>query len=281
MSNIAVIGIVGNSVFLPVDRFHQGGETVEASSIHFEPGGKGFNQAVAAKRCGANVSFLAAVGKEYRKEFSDFLDGEGIKHTLVFKDESTAFAAIVTDKTGSNHVTVYQGAQLTALDVALFEDSIRSADILLLNNEVAEEVNVEAIRIAKMHGVRVILNPAPARVTSSYIIDQVDLFTPNEHELLGIENKENVIVTLGAKGCLIKSTDEILPTASFGAAVDTTGAGDTFNGVLTAMISKGYPLNKSARIANTVASLGVTRKYAVSSIPSSDEICQIIRNLNL
>ena len=281
MSNIAVIGIVGNSVFLPVDRFHQGGETVEASSIHFEPGGKGFNQAVAAKRCGANVSFLAAVGKEYRKEFSDFLDGEGIKHTLVFKDESTAFAAIVTDKTGSNHVTVYQGAQLTALDVALFEDSIRSADILLLNNEVAEEVNVEAIRIAKMHGVRVILNPAPARVTSSYIIDQVDLFTPNEHELLGIENKENVIVTLGAQGCLIKSTDEILPTASFGAAVDTTGAGDTFNGVLTAMISKGYPLNKSARIANTVASLGVTRKYAVSSIPSSDEICQIIRNLNL
>ena len=163
MSNIAVIGIVGNSVFLPVEKFHEGGETVEALSLHFEPGGKGFNQAVAARRCGTNVSFLAAVGREYRTEFAEFLDKEGISHTLVYKDDSTAFAAIVTDKTGSNHVTVYQGAQLSARDVSLFEESIKTADILLLNNEVLEEVNVEAIKIAKKHGVKCILNPAPAR----------------------------------------------------------------------------------------------------------------------
>ena len=281
MSKIAVIGIVGNSVFLPVEKFHEGGETVEALSLHFEPGGKGFNQAVAARRCGANVSFLAAVGREYRKEFSDFLDGEDIKHTLAFKDESTAFAAIVTDKTGSNHVTVYQGAQLSPSDVSLFEDSIKDADILLLNNEVSEDVNVEAIKIAKKHGVKCILNPAPARATSSYVIDSIDLFTPNEHELLGIEDKENVLVTLGAKGCLIKSTNEMIPGTSFGAAIDTTGAGDTFNGVLTAMLTRGYTLGESAKIANTVAALGVTRKHAVSSIPTSLEIEEIIRNKTL
>ncbi len=276
MSNIAVIGIIGNSVFLPVDHFHKGGETIEATSVHFEPGGKGFNQAVAAKRCGAEVSFLAAVGYEYRKEFSDYLDNEGIDHTLVFKDESTAFAAIVTDKSGSNHVTVYQGAQLSPADVLLFEDSIKKADILLLNNEVTEAVNVEAIKIAKKHGVKCILNPAPARVTSDLVLDGIDLFTPNEHELLGIEEKKNVIVTLGASGCLIKPTGEKIPGASFGAAVDTTGAGDTFNGVLTAMLASGYTLENSAKIANKVAALGVTRKYAASSIPTANEIKEII-----
>ena len=141
MSRIAVIGIIGNSVFLPVEKFHVGGETVEASSIHFEPGGKGFNQAVAAARCGATVSFLAAVGREYGREFAEFLDGEGIRHTLVKKDDSTAFAAIVTDQAGSNHVTVYQGAQLSANDIRLFEDEIKNADILLFPRWITDAVN--------------------------------------------------------------------------------------------------------------------------------------------
>ena len=276
MSNIAVIGIIGNSVFLPVEKFHEGGETVEALSLHFEPGGKGFNQAVAAKRCGADVSFLAAVGFEYRKEFSDFLDNEGIDHTLVFKDESTAFAAIVTDKTGSNHVTVYQGAQLSPADVTAFEASIKKADILLLNNEVSEQVNIEAIKIAKKYGIKCILNPAPARKTADFIIDNVDLFTPNEHETLGIEDKENVVMTLGSKGCLIKSTGETIPAVKCGTVVDTTGAGDTFNGALCAMLADGHSIQESAKIANSIAAIGVTRRHAVSSIPLNDEIREIL-----
>jgi len=275
MSKIAVIGIIGNSVFLPVERFHEGGETVEASSIHFEPGGKGFNQAVAAARCGAEVSFLAAVGFEYREDFADFLDKEKVSYTLVLKDASTAFAAIVTDKSGSNHVTVYQGAQLSASDVLLFEEKIKSADILLLNNEVSEEVNIEAIKIAKKNGVKCILNPAPARATDRFILENVDLFTPNEHETLGIDDNENVIITLGKRGCLIKSTGDTIPAVNSGKVVDTTGAGDTFNGVLTAMIAEGKSLTDAARIANRVAALGVTRKYAVSSIPTSEEIEKI------
>ena len=276
MSNIAVIGIIGNSVFLPVEKFHEGGETVEALSLHFEPGGKGFNQAVAAKRCGADVSFLAAVGFEYRKEFTDFLDNEGIDHTLVFKDESTAFAAIVTDKTGTNHVTVYQGAQLSPADVTAFEASIKKADILLLNNEVSEQVNIEAIKIAKKYGIKCILNPAPARKTADFIIDNVDLFTPNEHETLGIEDKENVVMTLGSKGCLIKSTGETIPAVKCGTVVDTTGAGDTFNGALCAMLADGHSIQESAKIANSIAAIGVTRRHAVSSIPSNDEIREIL-----
>lgn len=276
MSKIAVVGIIGNSVFLPVRRFHEGGETVEASSIHFEAGGKGFNQAVAARRCGAEVSFFAAVGREGLNEFSSFLDAEGIRHTLVSKDASTAFAAIVTDSAGSNRVTVYQGAELALADVSLFENEIRDADILLLNNEVPECVNIEALRLAKKYGTKCILNPAPARLTDKYILENVDLFTPNEHEILGIEYKNNVIVTLGKKGCLIKETGEIVPACNFGVVVDTTGAGDTFNGSLAAMLSVGKSLRESAKIANRVAALGVTRKYAVSSIPTSTEIQSII-----
>ena len=277
MSKIAVIGIVGNSVFLPVEKFHEGGETVEASSVHFEPGGKGFNQAVAAARCGAEVSFLGAVGKEYRQEITEFLENENIRHTLVFKDGSTAFAAIVTNKSGSNHVTVYQGVQLSTEDVSVFEEEIKSSDILLLNNEVDERVNVKALEIARRYGVKCVLNPAPARKSDTFILNNVDLFTPNEHEALGIEDKENIIMTLGKKGCLIKSTGEIIPAVNSGKTVDTTGAGDTFNGVLCAMLASGLDVGVSAKIANKVASLGVTRRYAVSSIPTKEEI-KLIQN---
>ena len=273
MSKIAVIGIVGNSVFLPVERFHVGGETVEASDVHFEPGGKGFNQAVAAARFGAEVAFLGAVGGDFFESADSFLKNEGIRSCLALKrDKKTAFAAIVTEASGANRVTVYQGAELSPEDVLGFADEIQSADILLLNNEVPEAVNLEAVRIARAAGVFVILNPAPARATDSYILDTVDLFTPNEHETLGLEDKKNVIVTLGKRGSRDSECGEIIPPFDFGSAVDTTGAGDTFSGVLAAALAEGANRRAAIRLATAASSLGVTRKYAVSSIPDRDEI---------
>lgn len=272
MSKVAVIGIVGNSVFLPVEKFHVGGETVEAKSVHFELGGKGFNQAVAAARYGVSVSFLAAVGKDCYDTVKEFLDNEKIDGTLIEKQENTAFAAIVTDAKGSNRVTVYQGAQLLAEDVAVFENAIKNADILLLNNEVAEAVNVKAIEIAKRYGIKIILNPAPARKTCDYILQNVDLFTPNEHETLGLEEKENVIMTVGKRGCVVKKGNKTIPAVEIGSVVDTTGAGDTFNGVLAATLAEGQDLINAVMTANLASSIGVTRKYAVSSIPTRKEI---------
>ncbi len=277
MNKIAVIGIVGNSVFLPVEKFHEGGETVEAKSVHFEPGGKGFNQAVAAARFGAEVSFFAAVGNDSLDKIQDFLQNEGIDAVLVEKSDPTAFAAIVTDKSGSNHVTVYQGAQLESADVSLFEQHIKNADILLINNEVSEQINLEAVKIAKANGVKVILNPAPARKTDPFILQNVNLFTPNEHETLGIENNKNVVKTLGKNGCLIAETGKIIPALSVGTVVDTTGAGDTFNGVLAAVLSGGIELETAAKTANAASSIGVTRKYAVSSIPTKTEILKRLK----
>lgn len=272
MSKVAVIGIVGNSVFLPVEKFHVGGETVEAKSVHFELGGKGFNQAVAAARYGVSVSFLATVGKDSYNNVKEFLDNEKIDGTLIEKQENTAFAAIVTDAKGSNRVTVYQGAQLLAEDVAVFENAIKNADILLLNNEVAEEVNIKAIEIAKRYGIKIILNPAPARKTCDYILQNVDLFTPNEHETLGLEEKENVIMTVGKRGCVVKKGNKTIPAVEIGSVVDTTGAGDTFNGVLVATLAEGQDLINAVMTANLASSIGVTRKYAVSSIPTRKEI---------
>ena len=272
MSKIAVIGLVGNSAFLSVDKFHEGGETVHARSVHFEPGGKGYNQAVAAARYGAEVSFLGAVGEDGYESIRAFSEAEGIDAVLVKKDDATAFATIITNAEGANQVTVYPGARLDDEDVTLFERQIAEADVLLINNEVPEEVNVRAVEIAKANGTRVILNPAPARVTCQYILDNVSLFTPNEHETEGLEEKTNLIVTLGAKGCLLKETDEIIPAVHIGETVDTTGAGDTFNGVLAVMLAEGATLREAAERATIASGIGVTRKFAATSIPNKEDI---------
>lgn len=272
MSKIAVIGLVGNSAFLSVDKFHEGGETIHARSVHFEPGGKGYNQAVAAARYGAEVSFLGAVGEDGYESIRAFSEAEGIEAMLVKKQDATAFAAIITNAEGANQVTVYPGARLDAADVSLFERQIAEADVLLINNEVPEEVNVRAVELAKANGTRVILNPAPARKTSPYILENVSLFTPNEHETEGLEKKANLVVTLGAKGCLLKETGETVPAVHVGDTVDTTGAGDTFNGVLAVMLAEGATLREAAERASIASGIGVTRKFAASSIPTKADI---------
>ena len=275
MSKVAVIGLVGNSAFLSVNEFHKGGETLVANDIHFEPGGKGFNQAVAAARYGAEVSFLGALGNDYVHEAESFCIKENIKSFLAVKKENTPYAAIITDKSGNTRVTVYQGARLEGADVDLFAKEISTSDVLLINNEVPEEVNVKAVEIAVKSNTRVIMNPAPSRRISPYLLEKVFMFTPNEHETKGLESLNNVIVTLGSKGCFIRGTEETVPAVSLGKAVDTTGAGDTFNGVLAAMIACGADLKEAVKKATVAAGLSVTKKYAVSSIPRKEEIDNI------
>ncbi len=271
MSKVAVIGIVGNSVFLPVEKFHIGGETVEATDARFELGGKGFNQAVAAARMGADVSFLAAAGSDSIENIRAFFKKEEINAVMVEKDKPTAFAAIVTNPEGANRITVYQGAQLDTSDVDAFKAEIESADILLLNNEVSEEVNLAAVRIAEAAGVKIILNPAPYRKTDKEILDASYLFTPNEHEAEGLDSYPNVIQTLGSRGCLIKAENKIIPPISV-KAVDTTGAGDTFNGVLAAALADGMAMSEAVTLAVRGSGLSVTKQGAVSSIPYRKDI---------
>lgn len=283
MARIAIIGLVGRSMFFEVPRFHSGGETITAKSLYEEWGGKGFNQAVAAARQDTAVSFLGAVNAADAKAIKDFCLKEGIRATLATKKKPTATAAILTDGTGETRVTVYPGAELEVKDVDGFAGSIAMADFLLLNNEVPEAVNLAAVAIAKQYGVKIIFNPAPARKLPKAIVEAVTIFTPNEFEekllassfqLLGDDGlranssklKAEVVTTLGAKGCRIGSTGEVVPAPAV-KAVDSTGAGDTFNAVLAVRLAEGEELREACVAANEAAAQSVAVRFVLPSIP--------------
>ena len=269
MATIAVIGLVGRSQFFEVPRFHQGGETITASSLFCEWGGKGFNQAVAAARQGADVRFLGAVNAADLAPLQDFCHSESISEFLATRPEPTATAAILTDGTGETRVTVYPGAALCADDIMDFVVDIGRADFLLLNNEVPEAVNLAALEIAKRFGTKIIYNPAPARTLPKEIREAVDIFTPNEfeeNELIDIPTNSEVVTPLGAKGCRIRSTGEVIPAPKV-KAVDSTGAGDTFNAVLAVRLAEGSSLVDACRAAVDAASQSVTRRFVIPSIP--------------
>ena len=280
MSKIAVIGIAGESVFLSVDKFGVSGETVQAKDCHNELGGKGFNQALAVSRYGEKVSFLCACYSGDVERFSKIAEQNGIKAFFIEKEKCSPYAVITTDKNGDNQVVVYRGVELNEKDVDLFAKEIKTADILLINNEVPISVNEKAIKIAKENGVKVVLNPAPTRKYNKEFLDKIDLFTPNEHETEGLKEYQNVVVTLGDKGCFIKSENEIIPAKKVQTVVDTTGAGDTFNGVLVACLANGEDIKTACEKANVASAIKVMRKYILESIPFKEEIDSFLENKN-
>ena len=268
---IACVGLVGESVFLRVPCFHEGEETVRASDMFDEPGGKGFNQAVAAARAGAIVSFLGAVGSDgYSLAAEAFLEKENIKPFLARKRGRTAYAVILTDTEGRNRVTVCPGAELDTADAESFVPEIAAADILLLSNEVPDAVNDFCADIAQRYGTRIIINPAPRCRIPERLKRQVFMFTPNEYEAEELNGLNNCVITLGGRGCLIKCTNEFIPAENV-TAVDTTGAGDTFTGVLAAILGKGETLSAAAKTASKAAAIAVTRRGAASAIPYGRE----------
>ena len=273
MARIAIIGLVGRSLFFDVPRFHSGGETIHATGFHEEWGGKGFNQAVAAARQGAGVAFLGKVGCEAdSRAVSDFCKAEGIVPVVHFSESSlwpTACAAILTDGTGETRVTVARGNELDEADVDFgFKDKIAAADVLLLNNEVPDEVNLRASEIAAEHGVRIVYNPAPARPIPAELASRVFLFTPNEFEESSLGDVScEVVTTLGARGCRIRSTGEVVPAVSCGRPVDSTGAGDTFTATLAVRLAEGESLLDACRAANAAAGQSVTVRYVIPSLP--------------
>jgi len=280
MPKISVVGICGNSIFMYADHFHQNGETLVADSVFEEIGGKGINQAVAAKRMGAEVSFLAAIGDDEngKKCIKAAEENDINAHFKVKNGKTTPFAFILTDKNGENRVTEYKTAELDEDDVFSFEEEIASSDILLLQQEVPSCVNEKAVEIAKKHNIKVILNPAPIRDISDDMAKNVFAVTPNEQEIQAIDvNRfENCITTLGKKGCLINGKTSV--SAIEVKAVDTTGAGDTFNGVLAVCIAEGMDLEKACKYAVTASGISVGRKYVLNAIPYREETERKMKN---
>ena len=254
-------------MFFDVPCFHTGGETITAYGYYEEWGGKGFNQAVAAARQGAAVTFLGAVNASDAKSIRDFCRNEGVDAMLVAKEKPTSCAAILTDGTGETRVTVCPGAELAAKDVKEFAPAIATADFLLLNNEVPEEVNLAAVELAGKYGTKIIFNPAPSRPLPDVIKGSVSIFTPNEFEAETVADVPGeVVTTLGANGCRIRSTEEVVPAPQV-KAVDSTGAGDTFNAVLAVRLAEGESLRDACAAANEAASRSVAVRYVMPSLP--------------
>ena len=275
------------------------GQTLLGTSFKTGPGGKGSNQAIAAHRCGADVTMVTKVGKDvFADMVRDFYKKEGMDTSWFFVDEvnSTGSALImVDDKTGQNMIVVVGGAcqNFTKEEVEKARPLIESASILLLQHEINFDAQFEAIRAAKKAGVTVVLNPAPANKIPSDIIRLIDIVTPNETEaeaITGIKvtDKESakkaadvffkqgvkkVVITMGKLGAYANDDqrDELLPCLPV-KTVDTTGAGDAFNGGFVTALAEGKDLFEALRFGNAAGSLSTTKFGTAPSMPQRKEV---------
>lgn len=304
MSKVAVIGLSGESIFMKVTHLPNPSVTVHAKEVYVEPGGKGYNQAVALAKMGIEVSFLTKVGKDASGKYCrTYMENIGI-HCVAVEDEkaNTALATILTDDQGENEVIVYPGASksLTVDDVRMFQTEIQKADVLVLQYEIPKVALQEAIRLAKQSHTYIILNPAPAIYDDEALLQSVDLITPNLEEAkklyhlgenstfdevvraLKSQPHPNMIVTLGKKGALfIAENQEIYFPGIVVDAVDTTGAGDTFTAGLAASIARGKKMPEAIAYAMAAASLSVTKPHVLDSLPTNAEIEKFTKLYNL
>ena len=296
--SIVVIGSINTDLTIQVPHFATCNETVLGSGdFATTQGGKGANQAVAAAAGGLPVHMIGKVGTDAFGDaaISDLISS-GVNCDLVTREEahSTGFAAIFVDSAGNNSITVAPGANacVKAADVRAAESVIADADIVMLQLEIPLEAVSEAIALANRHGTKIMLDPAPATAMLP-ALNGVDYLTPNEIEaesLTGISpaidagpqkivqdlrnrGVRQVVLTLGKSGCYIASDfEETHIDARQVTAVDTTGAGDAFNGFLATALAKGLAFREAAEIACAAASLSVTRSGARAELPGWDEV---------
>lgn len=298
MSKIIVIGSSNTDLAIKTDSIPEPGETVIGGKFMMTAGGKGANQAVAAARLGGDVAFVTKVGDDmFGDESRARYVKEGLpeKFLLVEKGTPSGMALITVDAKGENCIVVAPGANntLSPADVDAVRGEIEAADYLLMQLEVPMETVEHAAEIAAASGTKVILNPAPAAKLSESLIANLYLVTPNRTECqllsgLRIDSDEdarraaarlmemgarNVIITLGSRGSLVCTADECtLVEACRVKAVDTTAAGDVFNGALCVALSEGRTLVEAARFASRASAISVTRMGAQSSIPCRAEL---------
>lgn len=274
------------------------GETILGGEFFMNQGGKGANQAVAVKRLGGNLIFVAKLGNDILGQQSvDYFKKEGIDTKYITLDENSAsgVALISVDDHAENSIVVASGANmlLNEQDVDKVVEEMCEGDILLMQLEIPIQTVEYAARRAFEKGVKVVLNPAPARSLPKELLRYLFMITPNRIEaemLTGIKivndadaervakeisamGVQNIIVTLGSKGCLVREGDTSYCVDAFKVEpVDTTAAGDTFNGALCVGLAEGMNLRQAAVMASKASSVAVTRMGAQSSIPHRKEL---------
>lgn len=300
--NIVVVGSSNTDMIIKSEKIPKPGETVIGGKFYKAAGGKGANQAVAAARAGGEVTLISCVGDDvFGSEAISGLEKDGINIEYVKMDpeEASGIALIFIDGAGENSISVASGAnlKLNESDIESAKMRISGADVLLMQLEIPIKTVEAASIIGKSAGAQVILNPAPAQPLRDELLKNVTVLTPNESEaelLTGIEvNDENdaekaseillekgvetVIITLGSKGAFLNTKEESTLIRGFKVdAVDTTAAGDVFNGALAVAIAEGKELKPAILFANAAAAYSVTRIGAQPSAPKREEIEKFI-----
>lgn len=294
-----VVDLMGRTPHLPVP-----GETVKGSMFKMGPGGKGFNQGVAAHKAGADVTMVTKLGKDtFGQVALDAMKDLNMSSDRIFitEESETGIALILVDQnTSQNEILVVSGACNTITDeeVESISDVLEQSEYLLTQLETNLSSIEKVVDIAYKNGVKVILNTAPVQPIPDEMLSKVNLITPNEVEaeiLTGIcvDSKEaadkaaewffnrgvqNVIITLGGRGVYVSSEgkSEIIPAYKVD-AVDTTGAGDAFNGGLLAALSEGKNIWDAVTFANALAALSVQRLGTTPAMPTREEIDQFLQ----
>ncbi len=305
MPRVLVIGSANVDFTVTVDRLPREGETVSGGRLHVGHGGKGANQAVAARRLGAEVRFVGCVGQDtFGDEIAARLAAEGVAIEGLNRtaDAATGTALIVVDALGRNQIAVAPGAnRLLSVKMAeKREADFQWAQVLLLQLETALPTVAWALRAARRHTVPTILNPAPAQPLPEEMYSLVDYLTPNASEAAllsgqAVGSPENarevarrllargvgtVVVTLGEAGALACGGDSAVHFPAFPVqAVDTTGAGDAFNAGLAVGLAAGGTLEQAIPLANAAAALACTRTGAQDALPDRAQVEAFLKHL--
>lgn len=298
MAKVLVVGSINMDLVVRVPHSPRPGETVLGGDFETFPGGKGANQAVAASRMGGEVTMVGRVGGDnFGDTLIQGLIEDNIKTTYVIKDSETptGIAMIAVAANGENMIVVASGAnyKVSEVDVTNAREIMRDTDLLLVQLECPMEAVTAAVDLANAYDIPVVLNPAPAQPLSQALLANVDILTPNETELMMLAGEDNVeaaiervlswgtknlVVTLGANGARVVSegVDRHIPAHEV-TAVDTTAAGDAFNGALAVAYAEGKPLLEAVDYGMAAGALAATRRGAQPSLPSRDAVENLIQ----
>lgn len=284
---ITVIGSINIDLVVQTDHFPNKGETRLGSSFSTFTGGKGANQAVSIARLGKGTQFVGACGTdEYGRIALSSLKSENVKidHVFLFPHAATGIASI-TISDSDNRIIVVPGANhlLTPNEIKLVEHEILKSEMVVIQLEIPPDTVQAVLELCKAQNIPVILNPAPRDHFKNEFIDLATYITPNESECISIfgDNIEQtlerypnkLIITLGDKGARFYDGNQHIFVKGYPAnTVDTTGAGDTFNGSLAVALSEGKTIEEAVRFANASASLSVEKKGAQSGMPSLEMV---------
>lgn len=289
MKKIAVIGSINMDLTAKTDRHPGKGETVSGWGLQYVPGGKGANQAVAAARLGGAVMMFGCVGDDaFADQLTENLAHNGVDTTYVRKVSGISSGiAMITVAEKDNSIVVIPGANHCVTSAYLEEvrESVLEADIIVLQNEIPQETVLAAIDLAHSANKTVIYNPAPVVLLAEGVMDKISYLTPNEHEAALLFSEEEtlpallgkyegkLIITLGEEGAAAWESGKILKIPARPAkVVDTTGAGDTFNGALAYALANEYSLEKALCFANVAASLSTEGFGAQGGMPDLETV---------